>query len=175
MLLLCGCDSNSEMDDVMGFRQRMLTSDGYILCAQITADYGDAVYSFTVECTFDQTGTMDFIVTSPQTIHGITGTVDGDQGKLTFDDQALLFELLADGQLSPISAPWIAINALRSGYIQSCGVDGDNIRIILDDSYDSNALRVDWWVTKQMIPIVAEISWQNRRILTMQVVSFSYL
>ena len=175
ILLLSGCTNSSELSKVMSFREEILKSKGYTFCANITADYGDAVYAFSVDCTFDQSGAMTFTVCSPDTLNGITGTVSAERSALTFDDEVLLFALLADDQLSPISAPWIADKALRSGYIQSCGIDGDNIKIILDDSYDANALQVEYWVTKDMMPVAADISWQNRRILTMQIVSFSYL
>ena len=95
-------------------------------------DYGDAIYTFAVDCSIDQTGSMTFSVVSPESIRGIEGNIDGDKGTLTFDDEALLFELMTDNLLSPICAPWVAMNALRSGYIQSCGVDGEYIKILLD-------------------------------------------
>lgn len=177
LLFLClsGCGKDSELNMVMSFREQLLKSNGYNFCANITADYGDSVYTFSVNCTFDCSGNMIFSVISPDSINGITGTVSGDGGGLTFDDEVLLFPLLADDQLTPISAPWIANKALCSGYIQSCGADGENLKVILDDSYASNALQVEWWITKDMIPVAADISWLNRRILTIEIVSFSYL
>ena len=75
VLFLTGCGENSEISEVMAFRERILASDGYTFCANITADYGDAIYTFSVNCTFDQAGTMTFTVISPESINGITGTV----------------------------------------------------------------------------------------------------
>lgn len=174
-LFLSGCSSRSELNEVMEFRDRILKSEGYAFCAHITADYGDAVYIFSMNCTFSESGDMTFTVVSPESLNGITGTVSSEQGTLTFDNEVLLFALLAEDQLTPISAPWLTSKALRSGYIQSCGIDGENIKVILDDSYAANALQVEIWFSKDMIPVAADISWQNRRILTIEIGSFSYV
>ena len=175
VLFLCGCGGSAQLNNVMKLRDYLLKTDRCTFCAHITADYGDAIYTFAVDCSIDQTGSMTFSVVSPESIKGIEGNIDGDKGTLTFDDEALLFELMTDNLLSPICAPWVAMNALRSGYIQSCGVDGEYIKILLDDSYAANTFQVTFWTTKDMMPSAAEISWQNRRFLTIAFTSFSYM
>ena len=72
-----------------------------------------------MDCKADSSGNLTFTVVKPETISGITGTLSGDGGNLTFDDTALHFELMAENQLSPVSAPWILIKTLRNGYITS--------------------------------------------------------
>ena len=175
LLSLTGCGRNSELNEVIQWRERILKSNGYTFCAQITADYGNEVYTFSVNCIFDQAGAMKFTVNAPQTLNGITGIISNDQGKLTFDEQVLLFPLLADDQISPISAPWLVNKALRSGYIQACGRESDNLKIILDDSFGTDALQVELWITDDWIPAAADILWQNRRILAIEIDSFAYL
>ena len=51
--------------------------------AVVTADYGDAWYTFRLHCAFDGTGAMTFTVLEPETISGITGTVSAMGGALT--------------------------------------------------------------------------------------------
>ena len=98
---------------------------------------------------------------------------DSGTGNLTFDDVVLSFALLADGQLTPVSMPWVVVNALRSGYIVSAGKEGDHTRLTVKDTYAADALRVDLWLDDADIPVQAEVAWQDRRILTMEIQNFT--
>ena len=80
----------------MALRARLLAADGCTFHAEITADYGDKTYSFETECLANEQGGISFKVTEPESIEGVTGTVSAEGGKLTFDGEALAFELLAD-------------------------------------------------------------------------------
>lgn len=176
ILLLSGCkNSNSEIGRAMTLRDRLLSSNGCTFDAVITADYGDQVYTFSMNCQTDRDGDLIFSVTDPESISGITGTVSQKGGHLTFDGRALAFEMLADGQVTPVSAPWLLIRTLRSGYLSACGKDEDNLRIAIDDSYDDNALHLDIWVNSQDVPIRGEILWQGQRVLSLEVRNFSYV
>ncbi len=141
----------------------------------ITADYSDKTYSFRMHCDFDKTGAMKFSVVEPETISGITGSINGDGGKLTFDDQALFFELLADGYVSPVSAPWLFMKTLRSGYLNSCGEYEDGFYITVDDSYEEKPLTMEVWIDKTLIPYRAELLWEGRKVLSLDVMNFHYL
>ena len=156
----------------MALRTRLLASD---VCfdADITADYGDEIYTFSMNCKADQQGNLTFTVTQPESIAGITGTVSAGGGKLTFDDQALSFALMADGQLTPVAAPWILLRTLRSGYLTSCGAEGEHLRLAIDDSYQEDALHLDIWLDKEDIPQRAEIVYDGKRILSLIVKSFA--
>lgn len=176
MLLLCGCTKNDEqMDRVLALRAKLLQSKGCSFDAVITADYGDAIHRFTLACQSDEKGTLTFTVSAPENIAGITGRVDGEGGKLTFDDQLLAFPLLADGQVSPVSGPWIFVKTLRSGYITACGGDGDFLLTTIDDSFADDALQLDIWLTGEDVPVRAEILWRNRRFLSLEVKNFRFL
>ena len=118
---------------------------------------------------------MTFTVTKPETIAGITGSISAAGGKLTFDDQAIAFDLLAEGQLSPIAAPWVFIKALRSGYLTSSGNDGEYLRLTVDDSYADDAMHLDIWLGQGDLPVRAEILWKGRRLLSMDVGNFHFL
>lgn len=140
--------------------------------AEITADYGDAQYTFAVFCEADTAGNMTFTVTKPDTVAGITGSISATGGKLTFDDTALAFDLMADGQLTPVSAPWVLVKTLRSGYLSSCAMEGEDLRLAIDDSYEEDALHLEIWIGADNVPKLAEIYWQGRRLLTVNVSNF---
>ena len=141
----------------------------------ITADYGDKTYTFGTSCQADTQGTLTFTVTAPETIAGITGTISKNGGKLTFDGQALAFPMLADGQVTPVSGPWILMNTLRSGYLTSCANEGEGLRLSIDDSYQDDALHLDIWLDADDNPVRGEILWQGRRIVSMEVKNFQFV
>ena len=149
-----------------------LLSSGCSFDADITADYGDEVYNFSVTCEGDSDGNLGFTVTAPESIGGITGIIDQTCGKLTFDDTAVTFPLLADGQLSPVSAPWILLKTLRSGYLTAAGMEGEDLRLTIDDSYEEDALGLDVWLNGENQPIRADILYDGCRILAMKVSNF---
>ena len=177
VLLFCtGCkQSNTELDRAMSLREQLLHSEGCRFTAVITADYGDKIYSFTMDCQADSNGDLTFTVTEPQSISGITGKISGQGGHLTFADKALGFEMLADGQVTPVSAPWLFVRTLRSGYISACGSDGDLARLAIDDSYQENALHLDIWLDSLNTPVRGEILWQGRRVVSLEIKNFTFL
>lgn len=175
-VLLGGCGvNNDELDRAMELRARLLTSSGCSFDAVVTADYEDRTYTFSVKYEADGQGNTTFTVQAPETISGITGSISGEGGKLTFDDHALAFELLADGQVTPVSAGWLLVKTLRSGYVKSCGVDGDHIRLSIDDSYEENALHLDIRLGEGDLPVSAEILYKDRRFLSLEVKNFRIL
>lgn len=175
VVLLSGCGKNSELDRAVAMRERLLSANGCSFDVEITADYGEKVYTFSLTCQTDQMGNLNFTVQAPDSISGITGEVSAKGGKLTFDGNALAFDLLADGQVSPVSAPWILISALRGGYLTSCGVDEEYLRLAIDDSYEEDALHLDVWLDSEDAPVRGEILWGGRRIVSMEVKNYGLL
>ena len=80
-----------------------------------------------------------------------------------------------DGYLSPVSAPWIFMRALRSGYVRYCGSDGENVLLTVDDSYQTDALMLDIWINENLQPIKADVYENNRCILSLQIQNFRIL
>lgn len=175
LVLLAGCaGARDTMDRAMALRSALLAK-GAEFDAAVTADYGDKTYSFGMHCRMEAQGKVIFSVTAPETIAGITGTVSASGGKLTFDGNALAFTLLADGQVSPVSGPWLLMKTLRSGYLTSCGVEDGCLRIAIDDSYEDDALHLDVWLDESDCPKRGEILWKGRRILTVEIENFVFL
>lgn len=172
-ILLTGCTGkNKEMEQAIQLRARLLAAKSCTFEAEICADYGDRLHTFSLECAADEKGSVQFSVSKPASISGITGIMDAESGKLTYGDTVLYFPLLADGQLSPVSAPWVLIKTLRSGFITSAGKDGKLSRISIDDSYAEDALHLDIWLDETELPIRADIAFKDRRILSVDVKNF---
>lgn len=175
-LCLTGCSrENQYLDRALSLRQKLLNGAGCQFKAEITADYGQELYSFVMDCKTDQNGAVRFCVIEPESISNITGVIEQGNGKLTFDDKAIAFSMLADGQLSPISAPWVMMQALRSGYIDCCGRWEKGVELMVDDSYEEDALHLDIKLNESDCPVYAEILWDERRVLSVKVNDFIFL
>lgn len=176
MLLLAGCSEGPEpIRRGMELRTRLLRSSSVSFDADITADYGDKTCQFSMACRSDGQGNIAFTVTAPETLSGITGRISEEGGELTFDSVALHFELLTDGQLSPVSAPWIFMKTLRGGYLTSACQQEEGLRLTVDDSYEDDALTADIFLDEQDLPMQAEILYDGRRILTLAVRNMAIL
>ena len=173
LLFLVGCSGKQEeMERAMTLRAKLLASE-CSFDAKITADYGDKLYVFAMTCQGDSRGNLTFTVTEPESIAGITGIISQDGGRLTFDDTALAFPLMADDQLTPVSAPWIFLKTLRGGYLTSANTEEELLHLTIDDSYEEDALQLDIWLDGQNLPVQSDILYDGRRILTVQVSNFT--
>lgn len=173
LVFLLGCSGEDpDMAAALELRSKLLGAAQVRFEAEIAADYIDSVELCELACSFDNEGTMTFTVKEPQEVSGISGTVTGTRGTVTFDDTVLAFPLMADGRLSPLSAPWVLMKALREGYIVAVGREGELLHLTIDDSYADDALTVDIWIEGNEVE-AAEISWQGRRRITMELGDFS--
>ncbi len=170
MGILTGCaGADSEINRGMALRTKLLQAQSCAFDADITADYGDKLYTFSMYCQADAQGDVSFTVTAPETIAGITGIISEEGGRLTFDDVALQFDTMADDLVTPVIGPWILIKTLRSGYLTSACMEDELLRLTIDDSYEEDALQLDIWLDGQDMPQRAEILHAGQRIVTLNV------
>ena len=157
----------------MELRKSMNESSECTFQAMITADYGDVLYEFHMDCAVDSSGNVKFSVVSPESIAGITGIITAEEAAITFDDKVLAFPMLADAQITPVTAPWIFIRTLRGGFLTGCSKDNDYICLYLDDSYEEQALHLEIYADLSMVPQYVEVIWKDRHILTMRIKDFT--
>lgn len=176
LLALTGCSGPSDpMEAGIRLRSRLQQAAVCSFEADIAADYGDEVHSFSLSCTADSKGEVTFAVTKPDTISGITGKLSSEGGMLTFTDTAVHFPLLAEEQLSPVSAPWILMRTLRGGNMVSACEEEGGILLSVDDSYEEDALRLDILLNGDGFPELADILYDGRKILSVSVENFEIL
>ena len=157
LLFLTGCSGTSDpMEAGIGLRSRLLQATGCTFDAEITADYGDKIHIFSMKCKADANGSVTFTVAEPETISGISG-------------------ILAEEQLSPVSAPWILLRTLRSGNMVAAWEESGAVWLSVDDSFASDALRLDVRLNETGLPEAADILYNGRRILSVAVANFEIL
>ena len=173
--LLCGCSGmDGLMEEALHFRSELLGAESCSFVSNITADYGDTVDRFSLSCQMGSDGVLHFAVESPESIRGITGAVDNDEGAFTFAEDVLAFPLMADDRLSPVSAPWIFVNTLKNGYITAVTREGELLHLSISDSYEDDPLELEIWISREGSPTSAEISWQGRRMLSMEIGNWKF-
>ena len=177
VLFLFGCSGDDpQMGRALTLRERLISCTSCTFTAEITADFGETMYTVTLDCQGNADGSLSFSVEKPDNISGISGILSSSGGKITFDeDRAVTFPLLAEGEISPVSAPWVLYNTLRSGYIGVCGMEAEHLRLTLNDSYEEEALQVDVWLDDEDRPEFAEIFWRGRRVISICVTNFQIL
>lgn len=174
-LLISGCKgSGDSLDRAIALRNRVLHENGCGFTSIITADYGEQIYVFKMDCKTDKEGNLSFAVLEPATIAGITGKISSTGGAITFDDKVLAFQTIADGLVTPVTAPWLFMKTLRSGYLKDAAETEQGIEMSIDDSYAEESLQLRIRTAGEL-PASAEIFWQSRRILTISVENFSFL
>lgn len=174
IFLLTGCTGKKdEIERGMELRAKLLRADTCSFDTTVTADYGTAIYKFGMECETNQRGDFLFTVTAPETISGISGRITREGGKLTFTDAALQFDTMAEGQVTPVSAPWLFLKTLRGGYLTAAGMEGDLLRLTIDDRYEDDALQLDVWLDSEDTPTRCEILYDGKRIVTLSVENFT--
>lgn len=176
LLIFTGCVGSEEnIDRALDFRQKLLQRKGCSFTCNLTADYGDILYQFSLDCESDEKGNITFKVLLPESISGITGTISVSGGNVKFDDTILGFPILSEDLPTPLSAPFLFITALRSGYIRTSDVKDGKLSLTIADTYDDDSILMNIQFDKQDSPVSCEFIWKGRRILSMEITSFTYL
>lgn len=176
ILVLSGCTiGETSVERAVNLRKRIQTGRGCKFDATVTVDYSDHLCSFRMHCQTDDLGNLTFTVLAPETIFGISGTISKDNGKLTFDDHVLAFELISEDKISPVSAPWLFMKILCGGYIKACSEDSGGMYVQIDDSYADGAMLLEMWTDHNDIPYRCELIWSGRRVVSMDVENFTIL
>ena len=120
VLLLClsGCQGSVQENNLaLALRADFLAMDGCSGTMDITADYGERVYAYTVSFSSTQETGMTMVITAPQQVAGITATIAEGQTYLTFDGVQLETGPLNEEGLSPLDALPAFLTAMLSEYM----------------------------------------------------------
>lgn len=172
VLCLSGCAKTKQpTQKALDFRAGLMNAGSCSFLADIVADYGERTYAFTVEAEHSPQETK-LTVVSPEEISGISAIVSENGAQIVFDGLELDFGELANGYVSPVSVPWLLGQCWVGEYISCAGADGEYEKVTYLRGYNDAELTVDTWFTKENIPVYAEIIYDGRRCLTVQIRDF---
>ncbi len=119
LALLSGCSGadNGENALTLELRADFLAMDGCSGTMDVTADYGERVYDYTVSFSGNKKDGMEMVLTAPETVAGITAKVAEGSTYLEFDGVSLETGPLNEDGLSPLDALPVLIAEMQSGYI----------------------------------------------------------
>ena len=136
LLLLSGCLGGGEgqkiLDLALTVRGEYLAMTQCAAQAELTADYGQRVYTYTL----DVAGTAEELtltVTEPDLIAGITARVKQGESFLAYDDLVLETGPLSEAGLSPMSAIPAMLEHLRGGYLMAWSLEDGALHITCGD------------------------------------------
>jgi len=173
-LTACGKKQEDIRQPALNFRTTVMKHGGCIYEADITADFGDHAYVFTLACDYTPGQQANFTVLQPQSIAGIGGTVSALGDRIVFDGVDLDFGQLANGYVVPLEMPWLLGQCWTEEYIASVGKDGEYTLITYLHGYDDGEVTVETWLDKNGIPVQSDVTYDGRRCVTVCIRDFRY-
>ncbi len=157
----------------MELRTKLLER-GCSFTAQIEAHPDDGTAEFTLACVCLPDGNVTLEVTEPESIAGITATVEPGARTAQFDDVGLEFGLLADGQLAPMAIPQILYGAWTQDYIREAGADEDRLSAVYLSGWGDRELTVEQWLTKGGTPLGADLWFGTKNAASVWIRDFAF-
>ena len=127
-LLLTAC-GGSRKDDPRELASRIrgeyLNMTGWSAVIDLTADYGERVFDFTVDARWEKDGETVLTVTEPDILAGITARIEDGKALLEYDGAGLSIGALDGEGLNPVSAVPALMEQITRGYMAQCSWEGE--------------------------------------------------
>ena len=127
-LLLCGCGSNntdSPENLAALIRAEYLNVSGWNATAELSADYGEQVFDFTVNAAWERDGDTVITVVQPDLIAGITARIRDGETILEYDGMGLSLGMLDLSGITPVSSLPALMDCITTGYMAQCSWLGE--------------------------------------------------
>ena len=137
LVLLTGCSGRGQYAEqsaeelALSIRTEYLAMSVCETTVDITADYGQRVYEYSMEVFWQKNGETRLTVTAPDSIAGITARIRDGNSFLEYDGASMETGVLSGTGLSPIEVVPAALNYILSGYIAECDFETVDERELL--------------------------------------------
>ena len=174
LLSSCAATQDEPVQKALDFRVMLLGSAQCAYTAEVSADFGERIYEFTLECAYNpKEDTAELTVTEPEPIAGVRASTDGTDGMLEFEEVSLALGTVGDSRLAPMQLPQLLGDAWAYGYIESQTEAGDGCQVTYRTGYDEDELLVYTWFDADMAPVRAEIYCDELCVLSADIAAFS--
>lgn len=138
LALLCACGGgNADNELVLSLREDFQNMDAWSGEMELTADYGQRVYAYSVSFTGDREEGTTLTITAPEEAAGITAVAKEGQTWLDYDGVRLETGPLDPQGLSPMDALPALLTELETGTVAEVGTETDGdlslLRLTLRD------------------------------------------
>ena len=127
-LLLTGCGrsgDDSPENLAAQIRAEYLTLNKWSSSVELSVDYDEQVFGFTVDAVWERDGDTVITVTQPELIAGITARIRDGETILEYDGSGLSLGLLDLSGLTPVSAVPALMECITTGYMARCSWSGE--------------------------------------------------
>jgi hypothetical protein len=161
LLPLCACGGSKSSGEALALKIRtsLLEVTALSVSADITADYGERVYDFSVKFSGNaDSGVIEIM--APEAIAGLTATVNVSGTTLSYDGAVLDTGAITGDGLSPAETIPVLISQWQSGYISGCNYEklGDTDALAVTTDISETVSQRTWFDIKTQKPIRAELS-----------------
>ena len=172
LLLLCACGAAEESAQTpVALRTALHEAGGCGFRLELTADYGDHVRSYTLDCQ-GSGDSASLTVVEPEIAEGITAAVSGEDAHVAYDTTILAVEDFESRPISPMAAPYLLTRAWNEAYISTVGRDGDLEQVCYLLGYGGRQLEIITCFAGQ-IPQTAEISDGSNVLISCEISNFT--
>ena len=183
LLLLAGCQRGTGAfpgggeltaeEEARQVRRSFLEASSCAGTAAVTADYGQRVYEFTLDFSWEKDGETVLTLTAPEELAGLAARIAQGQTRLEFDGISLdTGELTGEG-LTPMELVPALMEWTRTGFMAQC---------VYETMGETPALRVQfrdpdmkagtgtactaWFARTDHAPLRAELFWNGELVLS---------
>ena len=157
LLLLTGCGDPSPMEEARRLRRTLEEATQLDLEADVTADYGERVYSFRLVMETESDGWRVRIL-EPENLSGVSAVCKNGSLQLEFEDLILDVGDLSPAGLCPMNALPAVAEAWRSGHLSEALVCSQGEELELCFELDDDTQVRSTFRRADLLPVAAEIS-----------------
>jgi hypothetical protein len=176
-LLLTGCGGGetAQTDLAQTLREEYAAVTTWSGTAQVTADYGQRVYQYTLEGVGTE-GAVTLTVTAPAEVAGVSARIADGQTRLEYDGAMLETGPLSPEGLSPVSAMPALLDYARAGFSDQWSEEEGLLRVDYrdpDNDPGSGTEAVLWFDPASHDLVRGEITVDGYRVILCQWTAFS--
>lgn len=161
-------------------RTEFLAASSCTGTAEVTADYGQRVYQFTLDFSWVKDGETVLTLTAPEEVAGLTARIAQGQTRLEFDGVSLdTGELTGEG-LTPMELVPALMEWTRTGFMAQCAYEDRNevpaLRVQFRDPDMQAGTGTEctaWFARTDHALLRAELFWNGELVLSGDFLSFT--
>lgn len=129
VLLLAACGGAGEAKGspaeelALVIRGEFLDMTALEAVMEVTADYGQRVYEYTIQVSYEKDGETVLTLTAPAELAGITARIRDKETALEYDGVRWETGALNDSGMSPVDAIPALLRYAQKGFMAECGME----------------------------------------------------